>query len=120
MSIPSPEQPITRPRPAQIAESVVAALSDHVYRAARERALQDAIEQVLRGRGFQLGSVPSLDLTGIDLVLAGGESGPQSRLISPEWVRNICDRCTEANIASHFNLLCTSKAEHSGEQMCAA
>ena len=44
MSIPSPERPVTRPRPVQIAESVVAALSDHVYRPARERVLQDAIE----------------------------------------------------------------------------
>jgi hypothetical protein len=39
-------------RPVQNAERVVAALSDHVYRAARERALQDAIEIVLRGAGF--------------------------------------------------------------------
>jgi hypothetical protein len=38
----------------QIAERVVAALSDRVYRAARERALQDAIETVLRGAGFRV------------------------------------------------------------------
>ena len=54
VSIPSPGQPTTGQRPVQIAESVVAALSDHVYRAARERALQDAIEQVLRGAGFRV------------------------------------------------------------------
>jgi len=45
VSILSPERTVTRTRPVQIAESVVAALSDHVYRAARERALQDAIER---------------------------------------------------------------------------
>ena len=45
MSILSPERTVTRTRPVQIAESVVAALSDHVYRAARGRALQDAIER---------------------------------------------------------------------------
>ena len=45
MSILSPERTVTRMRPVQIAESVVTALSDHVYRAARERALQDAIER---------------------------------------------------------------------------
>ena len=40
VSLPSPgAQPFTGPRPEQIAERVVAALSDHVYRAARERAL---------------------------------------------------------------------------------
>jgi hypothetical protein len=38
----------------QIAERVVAALSDRVYRAARERALQDAIEAVLCGAGFRV------------------------------------------------------------------
>lgn len=38
----------------QVAESVVAALSDHVYRAARECALQDAIDIVLRGAGFRV------------------------------------------------------------------
>jgi len=45
VSILSPERTVTRTRPVQIAESVVTALSDHVYRAARERALQDAIER---------------------------------------------------------------------------
>ena len=55
VSIPSSGQPTTTGlRPVQIAERVVAALSDHVYRAARERALQDAIEIVLRGAGFRV------------------------------------------------------------------
>ena len=55
VSLPSPgAQPFTGPRPERIAERVVAALSDHVYRAARERALHDAIETVLRGKGFRV------------------------------------------------------------------
>lgn len=54
VSVPSSGQPVARPRPVQIAESVVAVLSDHVYRAERERALQDAIETVLRGAGFRV------------------------------------------------------------------
>jgi Leu/Phe-tRNA-protein transferase len=45
VSILSPERTVTRTRPVQIAESVVTALSDHVYRADRERALRDAIER---------------------------------------------------------------------------
>jgi protein gp37 len=49
-----------------------------------------------------LGSLPSLDLTRIDWVIAGGESGPKARPIHPEWVRSIRDRCTDANIAFHF------------------
>lgn len=40
--------------PVQIAERVVAALSDHMCRAARERVVQDAIETVLRGPSFRV------------------------------------------------------------------
>ena len=55
VSLPNSGQPTTTGlRPVQIAESVVAVLSDHVYRADRERALQDAIEIVLRGAGFRV------------------------------------------------------------------
>ena len=69
MSILSPERTVTRTRPVQIAESVVAALSDHVYRAAAS----------VRCR------TPS------------------------NVVRNIRDRCTDANVAFHFKLLCTNE-----------
>lgn len=54
VSPPSPGQPTAGPRPVQIAEHAAAALSGHVYRAARERALQDAIEAVLRGAGLRV------------------------------------------------------------------
>ena len=55
VSLPNSGQPTTTGlRPVQIAASVVAVSSDHVYRADRERALQDAIEIVLRGAGFRV------------------------------------------------------------------
>ena len=41
-----------------------------------------------------LGPLPSLDLTGIDWLIAGGESGPNARPVDPEWVRDLRDRCT--------------------------
>jgi protein gp37 len=41
-----------------------------------------------------LGPLPSLDLTGIDWVIVGGESGPGARPMHPDWVRDIRDRCT--------------------------
>jgi len=63
VSILSPERTVTRTRPVQIAESVVTALSDHVYRAAA--------------------SVRCRTPTNV--------------------VRNIRDRCTDANVAFHFN-----------------
>ena len=36
-----------------------------------------------------LGDLGELDLTGIDWVIAGGESGPGARPMHPDWVRNI-------------------------------
>jgi protein gp37 len=49
-----------------------------------------------------LGPLPSLDLTGIDWVIIGGESGPGARPMHPEWVRDIRDRCVEAGVAFFF------------------
>lgn len=40
-----------------------------------------------------LGPVPSLDLTGIDWVIVGGESGPGFRPMDHAWARAIRDRC---------------------------
>ena len=42
-----------------------------------------------------LGPLHRLDLTGIDWVIAGGESGPGARPMDPDWVRDIRDRCFE-------------------------
>lgn len=41
-----------------------------------------------------LGPLPSLDLTGIDWVIVGGESGPAARPMHPSWARDLRDRCT--------------------------
>lgn len=49
-----------------------------------------------------LGPLPSLDLSGIDWVIVGGESGPQARPMHPSWVRDIRDRCIEAGVALFF------------------
>ncbi|MEU8364933.1 phage Gp37/Gp68 family protein [Nonomuraea sp. NPDC048882] len=49
-----------------------------------------------------LGPVPSLDLSGIDWVIAGGESGPQHRPLDLAWVRDIRDRCIDLHIAFFF------------------
>lgn len=47
-----------------------------------------------------LGPLPSLDLTGIDWVVVGGESGPGSRPMHPDWVRDLRDRCMDVNTGS--------------------
>jgi protein gp37 len=49
-----------------------------------------------------LGPLPSLDLTGIDWVVAGGESGPGARPMHPDWVRDIRNRCVAAGVPFFF------------------
>jgi protein gp37 len=49
-----------------------------------------------------LGPVPSLDLSGIDWVIAGGESGAAYRPVDLAWVRDIRDRCAGQNVAFFF------------------
>ena len=39
-----------------------------------------------------LGPLPSLDLTGIDWLIVGGESGPGARPMDPVWVRELVER----------------------------
>jgi protein gp37 len=49
-----------------------------------------------------LGPLPNLDLTGIDWVIVGGESGPGARPMDEEWVLEIRDQCIEADVAFFF------------------
>jgi len=42
------------------------------------------------------------DLSGIDWVIVGGESGPHSRSMDPDWVRHIRDRCIESRVPFFF------------------
>lgn len=46
-----------------------------------------------------LGPLPSLDLTGIQWVITGGESGPGARPCDPAWVREIRDTCQASQVA---------------------
>lgn len=43
-----------------------------------------------------------LDLTGIDWVIVGGESGPRSRRMKPEWARSIRGQCEDADVPFFF------------------
>jgi len=49
-----------------------------------------------------LGPLPSLDLSSIDWVIAGGESGPGHRSVDLDWVRDLRDRCSAREIAFFF------------------
>jgi protein gp37 len=49
-----------------------------------------------------LGPLPELDLTGIDWVIVGGESGPGARPMRKQWVADIRDQCRAADVAFFF------------------
>lgn len=49
-----------------------------------------------------LGPLEGLDLSGIDWLIAGGESGPRHRRIDAEWVTELRDRCRVEDVAFFF------------------
>jgi protein gp37 len=49
-----------------------------------------------------IGPLPDLNLTDIDWVIAGGESGPKARPLDPAWVTDLRDQCEAAGAAFFF------------------
>lgn len=49
-----------------------------------------------------LGPLEGIDLSGIDWLIAGGESGFRSRPVKAEWIRDLRDRCDDEEVAFFF------------------
>ncbi|MBI4296168.1 MAG: phage Gp37/Gp68 family protein [Chloroflexi bacterium] len=49
-----------------------------------------------------LGPIPNLDLSGIDWVIVGGESGSGARPMQESWVIDIKDKCQRAKVPFFF------------------
>lgn len=49
-----------------------------------------------------IGPIGKIDLTHIDWVIVGGESGPRARPMDVSWARDIRDQCVAANVAFFF------------------
>jgi protein gp37 len=49
-----------------------------------------------------IGPIPHLDLTDIDWVIVGGESGPEHRIVKKEWVQDIRRACRRHKTAFFF------------------
>jgi protein gp37 len=49
-----------------------------------------------------LGPLEGLDLSGIDWLISGGESGPSHRPVRAEWLRELRDRCQAEGVAYFF------------------
>lgn len=63
-----------------------------------------AVPAIVRFVSFEplIGSVAEGDLTGIHWAIVGGESGPRSRSMNPEWVHEIEMMCTKSGTAFFF------------------
>ena len=64
-----------------------------------------------------LGPLGKLDLSGIDWVIAGGESGPKARSMDPAWVREIRDQCVEAKVAFFFKQWGGKRKSRTGREL---
>ena len=49
-----------------------------------------------------IGPVGKLDLTGIDWVIVGGESGPHARPMQTQWAIEVRNQCLKAKVAFFF------------------
>ncbi|HEY9723782.1 MAG TPA: DUF5131 family protein, partial [Oscillatoriaceae cyanobacterium] len=49
-----------------------------------------------------LGPLPGMNLSGIDWVIVGGESGIGARPMDPQWVTDIRDQCLKARVPFFF------------------
>lgn len=61
-----------------------------------------------------LGPLPNLDLSGIDWVIVGGESGPMARPIDKAWVADIRDQCQRATVPFFFKQWGGTKKKKTG------
>lgn len=50
-----------------------------------------------------LGPIPEMDLSGMDAVACGAETGPEHRLCDPTWVRLVRDHCITQSVPFSFH-----------------
>ena len=73
---------------------------DQVWRLDHLRAVPAAV-RFLSAEPL-LGPLSELDLSLIDWVIVGGESGVHHRPVDPAWVRDLRDNCRRSNVAFFF------------------
>lgn len=86
--------------PENIWAGVSVETSDFIYRIDHLRATSARIKFL--SVEPLLGPLPDLDLTNIDWVIVGGESGPNARKMEEEWVIQIRDSCISQNVPFFF------------------
>ncbi len=86
-----------------------------VHRADRLRDVDAAVRFI--SAEPLLGPLEGLDLTDIDWLIAGGESGAGHRPVRAEWVRELRDRCGEDRVAFFFKQWGGSRAKTGGREL---
>lgn len=78
--------------------------SDYLHRIDTLKSCGDLAGKLFLSIEPLLGPLPTLGehLDGIDWVIVGGESGPNSRPMNPDWVRSIRDQCETHGVAFHL------------------
>ena len=74
--------------------------SEHAYRVNQLRQTRAAIKFL--SLEPLLGPISTLNLAGIDWVIAGGESGPYARLMEPHWATSVRDQCQDYKVPFFF------------------
>lgn len=77
--------------------------ADYLYRIDHLRATGAAIKFL--SIEPLLGPLPDMDLSDINWVIVGGESGPGARPMKKEWVLDIRDQCIDAGVPFFFKQL---------------
>ena len=90
----------TEPWPPQVWMGVTVERADYRRRADVRRAVPAAVRHI--SAEPLLGPLDELDLSGIHLVVAGGESGPERRPPQVEWLRALRDRCVAQGVRFTF------------------
>jgi len=64
-----------------------------------------------------LTAIPNMNLSGIDWVIVGGESGRTPRPMKEEWVVDIKEQCQNANVAFYFKQWGGTNKKKNGSQL---
>jgi protein gp37 len=64
-----------------------------------------------------IGPLEQLNLSGIDWVIVGGESGPKARPMQQEWVRSIMAQCRDADCAFFFKQWGGTRKDLTGREL---
>ena len=64
-----------------------------------------------------LGPLPTLDLSAMDWVIVGGESGPGARSMKRDWVTDVRDQCLATGVAFFFKQWGGFNKKRNGRQL---